>query len=422
MTTALHRQIALAFLALAAVIFIVRGPMRTLRSGDDLAPPYGGARAWLLGENPYDSHVLAATLLEAGRESDADGKPRGFNPSLYPPPTFVALLPLAALSWPVARGCFLALSILLVAAHLQALLRLVGVSVGEVPGLVLVGSVSALAPYHTGIALGQLAIPSVALLVIAIERIENRSDLAGGLLLGAATLLKPQLAGLFILYFLWRRHWRAALVAAGVGAVASVLALGWLWWNDIDWVASWQATAAMTRTVGGPLDPSGPLSAQLIDLQPLLALFSLDSPGVIALLIGAVLAIAIYRLGDVLGPEHNLLLLSAVATLSLLIVYHRFYDAAVLSLPLSWAVTTWRCPKMRRFGVGVALCCAVFFVPGAWMLQVFAERGSLPSLMTQSAVWNAVLLRHQNWALVVLIGLLLRAAHRVRVLPPLTTS
>lgn len=90
------RALAWAFVAVAGVVFIVRGPARTVGSGHDFAPPYGAARAWLFGQNPYDDASLSRVLLAAGRETDATGKP-AFNPSLYPPSTFVVLAPFALL-------------------------------------------------------------------------------------------------------------------------------------------------------------------------------------------------------------------------------------------------------------------------------------------------------------------------------------
>jgi hypothetical protein len=414
MTTRVTRALAWGFCILAGAVFVVRGPVRAVKGGDDFAPPYAATRAFLMGEDPYDNARLASILLDAKRESDADGQPRGFNPALYPPSTFVILSPVALLDWPVARISFLLLSLIAVGVHLAALLRLTGLRFGETSGLILGGLVLALAPYHTGIALGQLAVPCVALIVIAIDRIERHSHAAGGTMMGVAALLKPQLAGPFILYLLWRHQRRAAVIAIGVGAAASLLALAWLWRNDIAWFASWRATTATTRIVGGPLDPAGPLSAQLIDLQPLLAQFSVPFPSVIALVIGAVLFVVILRFGTAVGAEHRLLVLSAVGTFSLLPLYHRFYDAALLCLPLAWAVTEWGNPQLRRASLGVGLCCAVFFVPGAWMLQVFTDRGVLPLPLTQGFVWNAVALRHQNWSLVLLMALLLYALNRLR--------
>lgn len=387
--------------------------MRTLRSGDDLAPPYAATKAFTLGQNPYDDGVLAAVLLDAGRERDASGMPKR-NPSLYPPPTFVALAPLALFRWRAARIVFLVTSLLLFAWHVGAIRRLAGLTLTEFRGQVLLAGVLALAPYHTGIALENLAIVSVTVLVIAIDRIKRKSDLTGGALLGVATLLKPQLGVPFILYFLLRRHARAAIAAACIGAVATALSIGWLALHDVDWLRSWRAVTTATAVPGGPLDPSGPLSAQLIDIRPLLAQVGISWPGAVGIVIAAVVAILIYAWGHRLDAEYDLLLIGAVAVLTLLVAYHRFYDAAVLCLPLAWAITSWRDARIRALSMATAVCCAVFFVPGAWALQVFADRGAVPLSATHSFLWNTLLLRHQNWALVIMLTLLMMAIRRAR--------
>jgi hypothetical protein len=400
-TTASHRQIALAFLAIATAFFIVRGPVRTLRSGDDLAPPYGGARAWLLGENPYLDASLSEVLLKAGRETDEHGKPV-FNPSLYPPPTFVALAPFAALPWPAARFAFLLVSLALFVWHLRSLFRLADLSWNDVTGVWLLGAVLALAPYHTGIALAQVAIPCVALLVVAIDRIHRGHAFSGGMLLALATLFKPQIAAPFILYFLLRRHQRAALIALGACVIATAIGIGWLTVNDVPWLESWKTATAGILVPGGHHDPSGPWSAQLLELRPLItALTGIEASGMIGFGIAAVLGVAVFLMGRQLSEQHDLLLLSVVAVLTLFATYHRFYDAVLLCLAVAWAASVLRDqPSLTRHALVAGGCCAVFFVPGAWMLQRWANEGRVSAEWTQSFAWNAVVLRHQNWALV----------------------
>lgn len=415
MTLRTHRALAWTFVVVASTVFIARGPMRTLGWGDDLAPPYGAARAWLLGENPYNDESLSRVLLAAGRETDAQGKP-AFNPSLYPPPSFVALAPFAIVSWPAASAGFLVLCLALFAAHLNSILRLANLSLHDVVGVWLFGGVIALAPYHTGIAVAQVAIPSVTLLVISIDRIHRGHQRSGGALLALATLFKPQIAAPFILYFALRRHQRAAAVALGLCVAATIVGIGWLVVNDIAWLESWRSTTRSILVPGSHHDPAGPWSAQLVELRPLItALTGIQSSGMIGFAIAAILGVAVFAVGRALSAEHDLLLLSAVAVLMLFATYHRFYDAAVVSLPLAWAAATFgRQPRLRRQAIGVAACCAVFFAPGAWMLQRLVNDGSVSAATAQSFLWNAILLRHQNWALVALFFFLWHAIRKSR--------
>jgi hypothetical protein len=413
--TTTSRWLAWGFVAIAAVVFVLRGPARTVRSGDDFAPPYGAARAWLFGENPYDNASLSRVLLAAGRETDAAGKP-AFNPSLYPPSTLVVLAPFALLSWPAARVAFLIVCVLLFAWHLKPLFRVAGLSLRDDIGVWLLGGVLALAPYHTGIALSQVAIPCVALLVIAIDRIQRGQETSGGNYLALATLFKPQLAAPFILYYFLRRHTRAALVALAICVVAAIVGVAWLTINHVPWMASWSAATKAVATAGIEHDPAGPFSAQLLELRPLItALSGIRSSGTIGLVIAALAGLGVYVWGRSLSERRDLLLLSAVAVLTILAVYHRFYDAAILSLPLAWAASTYTYePPLRRVALGAAICCAVFFAPGAWMMQRLVNDGTVSADVANSFIWNAILIRHQNWALVALMALLFVAIYRVR--------
>lgn len=406
---------AWVFLALVCIEFVVRGPARAVWWSDDLAPPYGAARAWLHGTDPYDHDNVGRVLMSAGRLGDMNGRP-AFGPSLYPPSTFVVMAPLAMLSWSTAKGVFLVLCLVLFVWHLRALLRLGRFTANETGGLWLLGSVVALAPFHTGIAVAQLAIPSATLLVLAIDRLEGGGEFAGGALLGVATLFKPQLAGPFILYFFLRRQPRAAALALGICFAAAIAGIAWLQINDINWLDSWRAATASVMTAGSEHDPAGPWSAQLLELRPLItALTGIGGSGTIGFAVAAALGIAIYARGRHLSERDDLLLLAAVAVLTLFATYHRFYDAAVLSLVLAWSVSTIvRDSQLRKHGYAAAICCAVFFVPGAWMMQRLVNDGTVPPAWAGSFLWNAVLIRHQNWALVALFIVIWLAVQRAR--------
>jgi hypothetical protein len=408
--------------AVILIEFLARGPWRALRSGHDLAPPYAATKAWLAGTNPYEPAVLRDVLLRSGRERDTQGNPE-FTPSLYPPPTFVALAPLAAFSWRAARLVFLVMSLALFVWHVRSLLELARLDWRDTAGAALLIAVVALAPYHTGIALGQLAIPSIALAVIALAHAHRGAERAAGGYLAVATLLKPQIAGPFIVYCWLRGRRRTALIATTACAAATIVGVGWLWLHDVPWVATWRETTGLTREPGGPLDPAGPLSAQLVDLQPLLAAAGVTAPAIAALVLGAAAAVALYLLSRRVPARHDLLLLAALAVVTLLPVYHRFYDAGLVCLPVAWLCATLaRQGHDRGPALLAAACCAVFLAPGAWMLQRLADQGDVSASLVRSSVWNAVLLRHQNWALVALLVVLALAVHRARTDARVATS
>jgi len=399
------RWLCWAFVVLSAVAFGLRGPLRGVAGGDDFAAPYGATRAWAAGQNPYDAAVLDSVLRASGRELTDSGQART-TVSLYPPPTFLLLAPLSPLSWQAARLVWLLVLLALFVIQLHALLRLGRLRWREPTGLLLVGGALALAPIHTGIALGQLAIASVALLVFAVDRIDRGSKWGGGVALGLAVVAKPQLAGPFLLYFLLRGRWRAAGAAAGLAAGAALGAVAWLHLRGVAWVAALRDNTG-SELVGGSLDPSGPLAFQLIDLRPLLvSLTGTVQPGAVSVAVTAALGLVLYGMGRRLPREQDLLLLSALSVLVLFVGYHRFYDAALLVLPMAWAAGAVRRGGGERvLGWAVAACCAVFFVPGAVLL---ANWGGAPD----HGLWRLFAVKHQIWALVVLAGVLFVAVHR----------
>ena len=412
------RTAAWAFLVVAGLVAIARGPGRALHEGDDLAPAYAASRAWLLGQNPYDGATLTRVLFDAGRGTDAGGR-RTEGPAIYAPTLFVALAPIAALPWGAARIAFLLVALALFAWHLPALLRLAQLSWRDTAGVWLAGGILALAPYHTGIALGQPAIPCVALVVLALDRERAGGGTLAGVFLGVALLLKPQIAAPFLLYFFLRHRPRPAWVSLAVLAGAALAGVAVLSAHGVPWLSDWRAALDATRS-GVEHDPAGPFSAQLVDLRPLVALTGMGGTDAVAAIVALALAALAYLWGRTLDASRDLLLAGTVGVLTLLGFYHRFYDAALLSLPLAWSASSWKSDATGTssgrdtLAVVATVCCAVFFLPGAWMLQRLAIAGTVSGTSARSFGWNVLLLRQQNWALVVLACTLLVAVRRAR--------
>jgi hypothetical protein len=409
------RALGWAFVVVAGLVFLLRGPARTLRSGDDFAPAYAAARTWLLGENPYDGATLTRVLFAAGRGSDQHSR-GSEGGALYAPATFVILAPFALLSWQAARATFLLASCVLFVWHLKPILRLAALSLRDTEGVWLLGGVLALAPYHTGIALGQTAIPCVALLVLGIDAIQQGDDRRGGVMLAFATLLKPQLAAPFILYLFLRHRPRPAATALGIGVAAMIVGVAWLSLHQVPWLEGWIAAARDVSAFGPEHDPVGPFSPQMLELRPLIAaLTGMPWVGALGFALAAAGGVVLYVWGRSLSKRRDLLLMSAVAVLTLLAVYHRFYDAAILCLPLAWAASTYAHEmSLRRVAIAAAACCAIFFAPGAWMFQRLVNDGTVSAERAHSFFWNVILLRHQNWALVALFAALWTAISKSR--------
>jgi hypothetical protein len=106
--------------------------------------------------------------------------------------------------------------------------------------------------------------------------------------------------------------------------------------------------------------------------------------------------------------NYTLLDLSAMAVLSLLPIYHRFYDAVVLIIPLAWLFGNWKSlDRSVKVVVGIALL--PFLLPGGTMLQVLQSEKRIPTSVSSAWWWRMVVLPHEVWALIALSLVLLYA-------------
>jgi hypothetical protein len=154
------------------------------------------------------------------------GSPYAVSSYIYPPPFAVLLAPVAELSLHHAQQLWYALSLAMIVAAATVVARLVP----HVPVPLAVGGTLLLfagfGPLREGLRQGQAE--SVLLLLIgaglllARKEGDSRRDLAAGLCLGAAAVLKVYPA-IILLYFAWTCRWR--LLAGAGAAVAALMAV-----------------------------------------------------------------------------------------------------------------------------------------------------------------------------------------------------
>jgi hypothetical protein len=77
----------------------------------------------------------------------------------------------------------------------------------------------------------------------------------------------------------------------------------------------------------------------------------------------------------------DLLCLSAITALTLLCVYHRFYDASLLIIPVCWFFVRAKSSKAAQVGLIAGIA---FLVPGGTLLQEAYAQGHLPAILGQS--------------------------------------
>ena len=389
--------LAWVLLAAAAAKFCYRGPWRAMRSSSDLALYYTCALAWAEGSNPYDPENLRAL---AARTGDAPGSL--LQNAISPPVTFVLLSPLALLSWPQARLAWLIVNLVLTGGMCFWLVRLAEAPWPSARAVLLLALVLVLAPLQTGLRHGQMALVSTAFLVGAIHAQRAERDGLAGVLLAVAGVFKPQLAAVFGLYWLCRRRWGAVLTAAGVAAAVTIVAVGRLHLADVPWWTQWRENIRLCFR-GGACDYAVVGQAHIfINLQhPLYAIFaSRQAATAIAWAFTAVLVVpaALAWRRTARGIERELPALAFLAVVCLLPVYHIFYDAVVLVLPLCWAVRA-AGTALRRWAIAVVVLILPFSVSGAAALHVLGESGRVPSHWASSWWWRTLLLPHQPYLL-----------------------
>lgn len=402
-------------------VFLYRGLLPgSLFAADDFRVIYISSRAWLYGLNPYDADRLDSTWAVADGPAQYRPSARGSQDLLYPPPTFVVVSPVAALDWPQARGIWAQVNLAAIGVTIISIVSLLGVRWRDPSTWIFVGAAIAFAPAITGVKVGQMSMIVVALIASAHALRAAGWAIAGGVLLGLAGVLKPQIGLIFVAYEVFRWRWRLAGPALAVAALVALVGVVRLEIAGVPWLETLSANVRnFTTGIGNanPL-PENPHRYQMIDLRPVVHNFTDNR----ALALVGVMAIAgalgVAALGVWMRKqedERELLALSIGAAGGLLIAYHRFYDAAVLLLPLGWLVWALVTPEGRRFGWTrwlVLLGLLPFFAPGAAALHTWTQSGRVPHWLGDHVLWDTFVVHHQAWALVWLTGSLVVAMAR----------
>jgi hypothetical protein len=407
------RRAALIILLLAGcAVFAARGPLRALSPGGnyDFTLIYGSARAWLTEGRPYETAAVSRAW-ESGRGPGSRDPTltRGAGTLVYPPPTFPLLAPFAALPWPLASPLWTLCGVLMYLASVRIVGRLAGLR-GD--GLLVYWTLAVwMGPAMTSIGTGQTAVPALFCIATGYAGIVRREPgLARGVLIGTGMCLKPQLGGLFTWYEAGRLRWRSFLGAALLGVVAAIgigrmVAAGTPWASQL----SGNIRAFTTLDDANPTR-SNPISYQLLNLAYPLHTLTDDRMLVKGAVYGIVGALCLSffivdrRRGGKSGDRPSeLVSLSMVSVVTLLVAYHRYYDAVFLIFPLALAL---RGLAGRAGPAGRWVLCLLltlcFVVPGGVMLMRAKDQGIVPASLTGTLFWRSVLVPYAQWALLAL--------------------
>jgi hypothetical protein len=408
----------LLVLSVSAVVFFVLGAARVFRSSNDFVPVYSGARCLLHGCNPYDTSQLEKQFFLAGGHA-AELPSWNIDVPVYPPSTFLVLSPLALFPFPAARLIWFLLNGCLFVAATGLILTLCPPShrwLATALGSLFLLSSSIL------LVLGQPAIFAISLLGIGIYLFLRGPLLPlGTLLLILSLAVKPQVGGLIVLYLVARRvHWRSAAVALA-SALALLLAAALILQlhpRSVGWASTLRENLTATLDTGGSADPR-PANPQAIgdtNLQSLTSIFFLSARkfnlAAYAVFVFLFAAFVLVFWGAHADAELHLLALAAVSILSLMPVYHRFYDTRLLLLTVPAVLIVFQ--KRRFLGATIAVLTALQVISVQYRLQIFLIQHDEWKSVLQNKLLFILLLRQQNLELLILFCLYLLAMFSIR--------
>jgi hypothetical protein len=398
----------------AAAEFVVRGPVRFLSwpaEWNDLSQNYTASKLWLQGQSPADPASFVALWKQQvhSRLELSDVRTH-----LAPPLAgLVVIAPIAAFPWKIAKVLWLVVLLIAFGSTVWALSQVAGFRRDDLSTVAFVGASLALAPFQTGMSSGNPTILVIGLCAVAIWAAHTRRDVAAGILFGMACSVKPQIGAFLVLYYLVRRRWRLFFTAVSTTIGLTVVAVVYLWLRGASWLQGYlnNARGFVSANNIDDFSTANPGRFNLINLQ--VPMFSMtghsSSANLLAFAIGACLICAwLYLTLKASQREPELLPLGAVSIISLLPVYHRFYDAALLVVPLCWCMTR-MVSRPNNISKIALLLMLPFLVPGTAFLQQLAARGRVSDAATHSWWWNRVVMPHQTWTLLLLCLVLLYA-------------
>jgi hypothetical protein len=312
---------------------------------------YFGTRCLVQGGDPYDLNQLRSIYSTAGFTDSSSAALRQ-SVSLYVnlPTTFLFVAPFAWLPLAAAQTIWL---ILLVSSFLLAAFLVWRIAAVQAPSVALLLMFIVLANCEIIFSGGNTAGLVVSLCVIAVWcLLRDRFIAAGVVCLAVSFAIKPHDVGLVWLYFLLagRIQRMRALKALALSVVLALAAALWVTHVAPHWLPELRSNLAEISGHGGINEP-GPTSIgvnspdMIIDLQTVVSIF-VNEPNVYnpitysvcgLLLFGWL--VAVLRFSP--SRQNAWFALVSVAALSMLVTYHRSYDAKLLLLAVPACAMLW---------------------------------------------------------------------------------
>jgi hypothetical protein len=339
----------------------------------DFKPLYYGERCLFLHHDPYRLGEPLRVYQAAGGvlPQSRDGLIQNLTWYIYPPTASLLIAPIAMLPWGPAHVLWVALTagVFILAALLMWNL---GASYASRVSLLLMCIL--LASCEIIFATGNAAGIAVSLCVVAVWCfLRERFVWAGILCLAVSLAIKPHDAGLIWLYFLLAGapYRKRALQTLLVVVLLVVPACLWVSSIAPHWMGELHSNLLAAEALGGNSNP-GPANPvfiscpeMIIDLQSTISAFR-DDPRIYNpisyLVCGALLVIwSIHTLRVRFSPQRAWLALAAIVPLTLLVTYHRPYDAKLLLLTVPACALLWAEGRPIRWLALVVSAAAIVF-------------------------------------------------------------
>lgn len=319
----------------------------------DFRAIYAGTRCLIHGHNPYNvSDVEREYLSEDGQRPS--GSPFILQViTLYVnvPTAFIFVAPFAALPWGPAHalwmlltgGVFFTAVLLIWDAGAQ-----IALDASTLLACILAANCESI--FSGGNAGGIV----VGFCVIAVWcLLSDRLAWLGVVCLGLSLAIKPHDAGFVWLFFLLvgGTYRKRALQSLAITAMMGLTAVVWLSHVAQHWMHDWGVNLAKIAMPGGINEPSpnavtGHLTPPVVDLQAAISVFR-DIPRfynpAAYLVCGALLLVwALWTFRSRFTRAHAWLGLAAVSALTMLITYHREWDAKLIMLAILPCCRLWK--------------------------------------------------------------------------------
>lgn len=385
----LTRRRGIALLLVSGAISILWGFSVGLTSSGgptDFQAVYYGSRCLLQHHNPYSVTDMDAVYRAAGKESPSPTLRQRQLVTLYLnlPTTFLLIAPFETLPLGIAQVLWMILT-----AGSLILAALLMWSLGEkcAPVLTACLIVLLLANCEYVFSTGNTAGIVVGLSVVgAWCFLQERFVWFGILCMAIGLAIKPHDVGLVWFYFLLAGGIRRkrAMQTLAVTAVLGFSAMLWVSHVAPHWLQDWNANMAISTARGGLNDP-GPTAfaanafSKVISLQSIFSVFRDDphfyNPATY-LVCGALLLVWSFTTLRLRSSQaKDWLALAAIVPLTILVTYHRVYDAKLMLLTVPACAMLWaRGGPVRWIALilniaGLVVCGDIPLILLEWLTQ-----------------------------------------------------